>query len=44
MTFSQWVDSIVEGVNIFVVPMLFACVFLVFVWGVVKYFFLEWRQ
>ena len=41
MTFKTWVDGIVGGANSFVIPLLFACAFIAFLWGIVKYFFLK---
>jgi Type IV secretion system pilin len=45
MTFAQFIGSgttgIIGAVNIVVVPLIFAFAFLVFIWGVVNYFFLN---
>jgi len=41
MTFAQWTSSIVGLVNTVVVPALAAIAALVFIWGVVNYFFLN---
>jgi hypothetical protein len=40
-TFKGYVDGIVGAINTIVVPVIFALAFLVFVWGVVNYFFLN---
>lgn len=40
MTFKTFAESIVEGINTIVVPVIFAIAFLGFVWGIVKYFFI----
>lgn len=39
MTFKQYVDGIINLLTAVVVPTIFALAFLVFVWGVVNYFF-----
>jgi hypothetical protein len=45
MTFAQFVGSgstgLIGAMNTVVVPVIFALAFLVFVWGVAKYFFLS---
>lgn len=45
MTFAQFIGSGSTGVigllNVVVVPVIFALAFLVFVWGVINYFFLH---
>lgn len=45
MTFAQFIGSGSTGVigflNVVVVPVIFALAFLVFIWGVVNYFFLH---
>jgi len=41
MTFASWVNSLLGLVNIVVVPGIFALAFLVFIWGVLKFFFLN---
>ncbi|MGH7175210.1 MAG: hypothetical protein ACREGR_02540 [Minisyncoccia bacterium] len=40
MTFAAWTNSLLGLVNTVVVPIIIALAFLVFIWGVVKYFFL----
>ena len=39
MTFAQLVNQIIGVINTVVVPFIGALAFLVFIWGVVKYFF-----
>ncbi len=45
MTFAQFIGSgstgIIGLINTIVVPVIFALAFLVFIWGVVKYFFIN---
>ncbi len=41
MTFAKFVEGIVGTINIVVVPIIFTLCFLVFIWGVVSYFFLH---
>lgn len=41
MTFKDLVDSLIDIVNDIVVPVIFLLMFLVFIWGVVNYFFLN---
>ncbi len=45
MTFAQLVGSGTTGIigliNIVIVPVIFALAFLVFIWGIVKYFFIH---
>ena len=45
MTFAQFVGSGTTGliglINVVIVPIIFACAFLVFIWGVINYFFLH---
>lgn len=45
MTFAQFVGSgttgIIGALNIIVVPIIITLAFLVFVWGVIKYFFIH---
>ena len=41
MTFAQWVNSLIAFLNTVVVPSIFALAFLVFIWGVFKYFLLN---
>lgn len=41
MTFAQFVSGIINVVNVIIVPSIFALTFLVFIYGVVKYFFLS---
>lgn len=41
MTFAQFVADIIGVINTVVVPLIGALIFLVFIWGVVKYFFLN---
>ena len=38
-TFASFVTGLIGAINTIVVPVIFALAFLVFVWGVVKYFF-----
>ena len=38
MTFKTLADSIVSALNTYIVPAIFALVFLAFVWGVARYF------
>lgn len=39
MTFANWTNSIIGIINTVVVPLIFACAFVVFLWGVLNYFF-----
>jgi heme/copper-type cytochrome/quinol oxidase subunit 4 len=41
MTFKTWVAGIIVVLNKVVVPVIFALAFLVFIFGVVKFFFLS---
>ncbi|MBI3572308.1 hypothetical protein HY091_02130 [Candidatus Kaiserbacteria bacterium] len=41
MTFATWANGIVGALNTVVVPLIFALAFVVFLWGVLKYFFLH---
>ncbi len=45
MTFAQFIGSgstgVIGVVNTVIVPVIFALVFLVFIWGVVKHFFIS---
>lgn len=45
MTFAQFIGNgstgIIGAINVIVVPVIFAASFAVFVWGIVKYFFLH---
>ncbi|OGG68916.1 hypothetical protein A3C95_00660 [Candidatus Kaiserbacteria bacterium RIFCSPHIGHO2_02_FULL_56_30] len=41
MNFKDWAQSLVDGANIIIIPLLFAIAFLSFVWGILKYFFLN---
>lgn len=45
MTFAQFIGSgstgIIGIVNVVIVPVIFALAFLVFIWGVVNYFFMS---
>jgi len=38
MTFAQYVTGIIDIINIVIVPVIFALAFVVFIWGVFKYF------
>lgn len=40
-TFAQFVTGIIGIINIVIVPIIFALAFLAFIWGVVKYFFIN---
>ena len=40
-TFKDWIASFISFVNIAVVPVIFALAMIVFIWGVVDYFFLR---
>ena len=45
ITFKDWVGSgatgVVGAINFIVIPVIFALAFLVFVWGMMKYFFIN---
>jgi len=41
MTFAQWVNDLVGLANTIVVPLIITLAFLVFVYGIVNYFFLN---
>lgn len=41
MKFSGWVDGIIGAINTAVVPVIFAFAFAAFIWGVMKYFFIN---
>jgi hypothetical protein len=41
MTFASWVNSLVNVLSSYVVPVIIALAVLVFLWGVVNYFFLN---
>jgi hypothetical protein len=40
MTFREFVDSIVGGINGVIVPLIITFAFLVFIYGIVQYFFI----
>ena len=41
MTFREFVESIIQLLNTSIVPLLFALMLLVFLWGVFQYFFIQ---
>jgi hypothetical protein len=41
LTFKTFIESIVDALNIYVVPLILALIFLAFIWGVANYFFLQ---
>ncbi|MBI2409491.1 hypothetical protein HYV30_00400 [Candidatus Kaiserbacteria bacterium] len=41
MTFAQFIYGIVGVINTVVIPIIFALTFLVFVWGIFRYYFLK---
>jgi hypothetical protein len=41
MTFAQLVSTIVGLIDWVLIPLIFALAFLAFLWGILKYFFLE---
>lgn len=41
MTFKTFVDAIIDIGNTIVIPIIFALAFIVFIWGVFKYFILH---
>lgn len=44
MTFKTLIESIVGALNTYIIPTVFALVFLIFVWGLARYFILEGRE
>ncbi len=40
MTFKTFAESLVEGINTIIVPLIFAAAFAAFILGIVKYFFI----
>lgn len=41
MTFKTLIESIVGALNTYVVPLVLALIFLIFLWGAAKYFFIQ---
>ena len=41
MTFREFVESLIQFLNTSIVPLLFALMLLVFLWGVFQYFFIK---